>query len=83
MLDLLIDVFVEICLSPIGYIYVRLRYGKQYKDLLEKNYDGCYSTAASVNIFKSIGLAFTIVLGIIALIAILNLVLSGIKHIVK
>ncbi len=80
MLDLLIDAFVGLCLSPIGYIYVRLRYGKQYKEVLEKKYDNSYSTAASINIFHTMGLTFTIVLGIIALIAILNLVVKGFKY---
>ena len=46
MFNILIRVFVEMCFSAIGYMYVRLRYGKQYKEVLEKKYDSSYSTTA-------------------------------------
>lgn len=82
MFDLLIDAFVGLCLSPIGYIYVRLRYGKQYKEVLEKKYDNSYSTTARSKILQTIALVFTIVLGIGALAAILNLVVKGFKYMV-
>ncbi len=82
MLDLLIDAFVGLCFSAIGYIYVRLRYGKQYKEVLEKKYDSSYSTTARTKILQTIVLVFTIVLGIGALIAILNLIVKGFKYMV-
>lgn len=83
MFNILIRVFVEMCFSAIGYMYVRLRYGKQYKEVLEKKYDNSYSTTARTKILQTIGLVFTIVLGIGALIAILNLVVKGFKYIVS
>lgn len=83
MFNILIRLFWEMCFSAIGYIYVRLRYGKQYKQVLEKKYDGSYSTTARTKILQTIGLVFTLVLGIGALMAILNLVVKGFKYLVS
>lgn len=80
--DLFFELLIDCILTPLGYIYVRLRYDKQYKQVLAEKYDGSYSysTACSVNILKAIGIIFVIILGIIALAAIVNLVVSGFRN---
>lgn len=78
--DLFFELLTDCILTPLGYIYVRLRYGKQYKHVLAEKYDGSYSTTCSVNILKAIGILFVIILGIIALAAIVNLVVSGFRN---